>query len=60
MRAVCGLAAPSYHRAKPVYLPSYATDASRGRPPALFETLAGPSTLRASRLRIPRRVQVPR
>jgi len=45
-----------YHRAKPIYLPSNATDASRGRPPAVFETLARPSTLRASRLRIPRRV----
>ena len=59
-RAACGLAVPPYQRAKPIYLPSNATDASRGRPPAFFETLARPSTLRASRLRIPRRVQVPR
>jgi len=59
-RADCGLAVPPYHRAKPIYLPSNATDTSRGRPPAFFETLARPSTLRASRLRIPRRVQVPR
>ena len=43
-RAACGLAAPPYHRAKPIYLPSNATDASRGRSPAFFETLAqGPS-----------------
>ena len=41
------------HPRKPIYLPSNATDASRGRPPAVFETLARPSTLRASRLRIP-------
>ena len=59
-RAACGLAVPPYHRAKPIYLPSNATVANRGRPPAFFETLARPSTLRASRLRIPRRVQVPR
>ena len=45
---LCGLAAPPYQRAKPIYLPSNATDASRGRPPAFFETLARPSTLRAS------------
>jgi len=57
-RAACGLAVPPYQRAKPIYLPSNATDASRGRPPAFFETLARPSTLRASRLRIPRGVQV--
>ena len=50
-RAACGLAVPPYQRAKPIYLPSNATDASRGRPPAFFETLARPSTLRASRLR---------
>ena len=37
-RAACGLAAPPYQRAKPIYLPSNATDASRGRPPAFFET----------------------
>jgi len=59
-RAACGLAVPPYQRAKPIYLPSNATDASRGRPPAFFETLARPFTLRASRLCIPRRVQVPR
>jgi len=50
-RAACGLAVSPYQRAKPIYLPSNATDASRGRPPAFFETLARPSTLRASRLR---------
>ena len=55
-RAACGLAVPPYQRAKPIYLPSHATDASRGRPPAFFETLARPSTLRASRLRIPRKL----
>jgi hypothetical protein len=59
-RAACGLAVPPYQRAKPINLPSNATDASRGRPPAFFKTLARPSTLRASRLRIPRRVQIPR
>ena len=37
-RAACGLAVPPYQRAKPIYLPSNATDASRGRPPAFFET----------------------
>jgi len=57
-RAACGLAVPPYHRAKPVNLPSKATDASRGRPPAFFETLARPSTLRACSLRIPRRGKV--
>jgi len=56
-RAACGQAVPPYHRVKPIYLPSNATDASRGRPPAFFETFAGPSTLRASRLRIPRRAK---
>jgi len=35
-RAACGLAVPPYQRAKPIYLPSNATDASRGRPPAFF------------------------
>jgi len=40
-RAACGLAVPPYQRAKPIYLPSNATDASRGRPPAFFETLMG-------------------
>ena len=35
-RAACGLAVPPYQRAKPIYLPSNATDASRGRPPAYF------------------------
>jgi len=44
-RAACGLAVPPYQRANPIYLPSDATDASRGRPPAFFETLARPSTL---------------
>ena len=39
-RAACGLAVPPYQRAKPIYLQSNATDASRGRPPAFFETLA--------------------
>ena len=43
-RAACGLAVPPYQRAKPINLPSNATDASRGRPPAFFETLARPST----------------
>ena len=33
-RVACGLAVPPYHRAKPIYLPSNATDASRGRPTA--------------------------
>jgi len=51
-RAACGLAVPPYQRAKHIYLPSNATDAGRGRSPAFFETLARPSTLRASRLRI--------
>ena len=45
---------------KPIYLPSNTIDASRCRPPAFFETLARPSILRACRLRIPRREQVPR
>ena len=54
-RAACGLAVPPYQRAKPINLPSNAMGASRGRPPAFFETLARPSTLRASRLRIPRK-----
>ena len=58
-RAACGLAVPPYHRTKPIYLPSNATDASRGRPLAYFETLARPSTLRASRLRIPGRKAAP-
>ena len=44
-RAACGLAVPPYHRAKPINLPSNAAVASRGRPPAFFETLARPSTL---------------
>ena len=44
-RADCGLAVPPYRRAKPINLPSNATGASRGRPPAFFETLARPSTL---------------
>ena len=57
-RAACGLVVPPYHRAKPINLPSNATVANRGRPPAFFETLGRPSTLRASRLRIPRRVLV--
>ena len=52
--AACGLAVPPYQRAKPIYLPSNATDASRGRPPAFFETLARPSTLRASQREFPR------
>ena len=55
-RAACGLAVPPYQRANPIYLPSNATDASRGRPPAFFEILARPSTWRASRLRIPNQV----
>ena len=38
-RAACGLAVPPYQRAKPIYLPSNATDASRGRPPAFQEVL---------------------
>ena len=57
--AACGLAAPPYHRAKPIYLPSNATDASRGRPPGFFETLARPSTLKASRLYTPKSPWVP-
>ena len=36
-RAAFGLAAPPYQRAKPINLPSTATDASRGRPPAFFD-----------------------
>jgi len=51
-RAACGLAVLPYQRAKPIYLPSNATDASRGRPPAFFETLTRPSNLRASRVAV--------
>ena len=36
-RAACGLAGRPYQRAKPINLPSNATDASRGRPPAFFD-----------------------
>ena len=53
-RAACGLAVPPYHRAEPINLPSNQTVATRGRLSAFFETLARPSTLRASRLCTPR------
>ena len=41
-RAACGLAVPPYQRAKPIYLPPNATDASRGRP-SIEENAAGRS-----------------
>ena len=52
-RAACGLAAHPYQRAKPINLPSNATAATRGRPPAFLKILARPSALRAGRLPMP-------